>query len=183
MVLYTFMRRVLSPVALYLLTLVLASQLTAAETRSDSTQHQNYALQIEGGLISLQATDVPLIQIIEDIGAQMDIEVVIQIPKDEQVTARFEALPLEKALQRLSQNHALMTDKEAGTISKIFLLPKGQEAKMGRADVLSREPVSVGVKTLRTSEDHSSEQSTHTKQPKPFEFTFDPSQFESNAPR
>ena len=162
---------------------VLTDQSTADGTTGEKKQDQDYGLRIESDLISLQATDIPLIQIVEYIGEQMDIQVIVQIPRDERITTQFEALPLEKALQRLSQNHALVTDKEAGTISKIFLLPKGQETPMEPAAVSLPEPVSlpesasVDADAVGRTEDQAD-----PKQPKPFEFTFDPSQFEPQHP-
>ena len=165
-------------VALFLTGFALASTSTADDPASHNQPAQQYLLQIAGDRISLQATDIPLIQIVEDIGERMDIQVVIQVPKEEWVTVKFEALPLEKALQRLSKNHALVTDKEAGRISKIFLLPKGHEdSPMERAAVSSPEPVSDAQAAGPT------EDPADTKQSKPFEFTFDPSQFEPQTPR
>ena len=159
------------------------TQLSAAETASNTKPGKDYLLQIEGGLISLQATDVPLIQIVEDIGKQLDIQVVVQIPEDERVTVQFESLPLDEALQRLSQNHALMTDKDARTISKIFLLPKGQEAPMEQAVVSTPEPVSLPESSAQTTREARSGNQPESKESKPFEFTFDPSQFEPQNPR
>ena len=178
-----FIHRLSLLAALFLAEFVITSETVADGTASSSKQDQEYLLQIDGNLVSLQATDIPLVQIIEDIGKRMHIKVVVQIPKDERVTAQFESLPLEKALQRLSQNHALMTDKEAGTISKIFLLPKGQEAPMEQAVVSPPEPVSLPESTSAhmTGKARSGDQ-PESKQPKPFEFTFDPSQIDPQKP-
>jgi hypothetical protein len=83
---------------------------------------------------------------------------VAAIPPEETITTEFSKLPLKEALNKLSQNHAYVTDsaKNTGQITKLMVTPGSKKVARG---------VSVENKT-RTD--------VAVSQPEPFRFEFDP---------
>ncbi len=164
-----------APLALCLAGCLAISQSVSAGAGEGNQKQPDYALEIRGESISLQATDVPLSRIILDIGQRMNIQVVAQIGDSERISAEFKDLPLEKALRRLSRNHALIIDDEGGAISKIFLLPRGRDAPSDQAGAPAGSlpsPGSAPADARARAEDR----------PKPFEFQLDPSQSKPSKP-
>jgi len=96
--------------------------------QSKSTRQAPFTLTIENNLISLTARDASVKAILEELGRRMNIAVVAAIPADETITTEFNRLPLKEALNKLSQNHAYVTDsaKETGRITKIMVTPGGR---------------------------------------------------------
>ncbi len=149
-----------------------------------SEDKADFVLTINEGLISLNAKNASLKEIVEEIGRRMKIEVDAHIPKDEKVTLEFEKLSLEDAIKRLSTNYVCLMDskKEEGRITKIVLLPKGEGTVLSIP--VTKEPeVIEGQKVVRP-ESALREKSTQPKpeeavkekspHPEPFKFEFNP---------
>jgi hypothetical protein len=150
-----------------------------AETPPGSAkQSASFVLTIREGLLSLRATEASLQAILDAIGQRMHIEVVTQLPADQTVTIAFDQLPLEAALKRLSRyaSIAYLVQQEAGQgqaqITQITVFPKGSGPEGPSA--APREPEQVARPEGGGPPDSVSEESSR---PKPFRFTFDPSQF------
>ena len=126
--------------------------------QTKNSRQASFTLTIEGNLISLTARDASIKAILEELGRRMNIAVVAAIPAEETITTEFNRLPLKEALNKLSQNHAYVTDsaKDTGQITKIMVTPdrKGL-ARAGSAANKSTREVAVS-------------------QPEPFRFEFDP---------
>ena len=90
-------------------------------------------------VISLNANNASLKDVIEDIGRRMDIDVEVVSTVDEKITEKFDGLSLETALERLSANYAYILDseKEDGKIRKIVLLSRGKEGRVMSKSALS----------------------------------------------
>jgi hypothetical protein len=139
-----------------------------AETKKEGSK--DFDLVIQDDLISLDARDASLKEIVEEIGRRMDIEVDAQIGEDEKVTEQFEKLSLEEALDRLSANYAYLLDpdKEKGKIKKIVLLSKGSE---GKGMIMSRPSPTTQSQQVEEKAEQTEER------PEPFKFEFDPSKY------
>ncbi len=128
------------------------------ESESNSPNKAEMNLTIEEELISLVAKDVPLKEIIEEIGSKMKVEVVGSIACEEMITLKFDMLSIEDALRKLSTSYGYVMDSETEEekITKIIVLPKGSEA----------------VSHIPTTKEHESKK--QSKRPEPFKFEFDP---------
>ncbi len=131
------------------------------EAESNSPNKAEMILTIEEELISLDAKDVSLKEIIEEIGSKMKVEVVGSIACEEMITLKFDMLSIEDALRKLSTSYGYVMDSETEEekITKIIVLPKGNEA----------------VSHIPTTKEHESKK--QSKRPEPFKFEFDPSEF------
>ncbi len=135
-------------------------------TENDESKKSAYfTLTVKEDLISLDAKDASLKEIIEEIGHRMKIEVDANISKDEKVTQKFEKLPLADALKKLSSNYGYIvnTEKNEKKVVKIFVLLKGKPAP----DV---KPLKPETKIEDPIEEEKPE-------PKHFKFEFDPSEY------
>ncbi len=123
----------------------------------------NITLAIEDGLITLNAIDASLKEIIENIGNKMDIEVVGNIANDEIITLKFEKLSIEETLKKLTTSYGYVMDSELEekSITRIIVLPKGIETvpSSHEQNVIQRE------------------ENMGSSQPEPLKFEFDPSKF------
>ena len=86
------------------------------------------------------------------------------IPSDARITVQFEDLPLQEALERLSDSYVYLTDETDGRITKIILLPQGEDA----TGALSESEEVAG------QDPSSSDGEGSTDLPQPFCFEFDP---------
>ncbi len=127
----------------------------------------DFELTVKDGLISLKTKDASLREIIEEIGKSMKIKVVGAIPDEERISAEFDKLSLEEALEKLSTNYGLLTDseKEEKKITKIIILPKGKEAALSSNIVDQSETM------------ESDSEGNESERPEPFKFEFDPSAY------
>jgi hypothetical protein len=131
----------------------------------------DFVLTIQDNLLSLKAQQASLQAILDEIGRQMHIEVVAQIPAQEKITFAFDRLSLEEALQRFGDytNYVYVkgAEKEPGQISKIMIFPK-------RETIVPSSPPAqeAGVKKGASKE---------APRPEPFKFEFDPSQYEEKS--
>ena len=139
----------------------------------ESDSNRGYSLTIKEDLITLRATNASLREIVEEIGNRMNIDVVTHIRHDETISLDFDDLSLEESIKRLSTNHVYLMDseKEKGRITKIVLLPKGQEkVSTSRIKEQTINDTSSQAKSQKNS-------STKSSEPEPFKFEFDPSMF------
>ena len=140
---------------------------TFAIAGEETERKTGFDLVIKDNLISLNAKDASLKQIVEEIGRRMDIKVDAHIAEDEKITEKFERLTLEDALKRLSVNYVylLNSEKEKGKIARIVLLKKGTKEKGSGQSIM----------TARES------QKDVSKKPEPFKFEFDPSEVKKDG--
>lgn len=131
----------------------------------------DFVLTIKDNLLSLNAKRASLKTILDEIGRQMHIEVVAQIPVQEKITLAFDRLSLEEALQRFGEytNYVYVkgAEKEPGQISKVMIFPK-REITVPSSPPAQEAEVKTGA-------------STETPRPEPFKFEFDPSQYEEKS--
>jgi hypothetical protein len=158
-----------------------------------SEHEADYDLTVKDDLISLNAKNASLKEIIEEIGSSMKIDVIGNIPEEEKISVGFDKLSLKEALEKLSSNYGYLMDSEKGEkedhsnklqITKIIILPKGEETATP-----SLKTKQVAIKETKISETQEAKESEikereskerlskETKQPEPFKFEFDPSQF------
>ena len=133
------------------------------------------------GMLSLQAQDASLKEIIQALGQQLGLETMVQIPDEARVTMAFDHLPIAEALQALRQ-HAIIAyvvqdgGDVPGTITKLFASPKGgwtapaTDAAQATDSRANERPVGPErrVRELSPSED--------APHPRAFRFDLDPSQ-------
>ena len=120
-----------------------------------------FDLVIKDNLISLNAKDASLKQIVEEMGRRMDIKVDVHIAEDEKITEQFDRLPLEDSLKRLSTNYVylLNSEKEKGKTARIVFLKKGTTEKVKGQSIMTARESRKGM----------------SKKSEPFKFEFDPS--------
>ena len=89
----------------------------------------DFVLTVRDNLISLKAKDASLKEVLEEIGRRMKIDVIAGIPDATKITAEFENLSVEEAVNRLSTNYSYVMDSTTGQrkITKIIVLEKGKE--------------------------------------------------------
>ena len=122
---------------------------------------QNFTVSTNDGLVSVQATEASLKDIIERIADALGIEVEAQVGDQKKVTVEFQDLTLDQAMERLSGNYAYTTDSDGAKISKLFIYPKGVAAPSGRS----------------VTEANGNEAGYPKSRPEPFKFEFDPNQY------
>jgi hypothetical protein len=123
----------------------------------------DFLLTIQDNLLSLNAKEASLAQLLAEIGRRMNIEVMVESPAEDKITLTFDRLSLEEALQRFRNYTNLVYFESApGQITKIVLFPRA---------------ATTGLRNPATTE------SDLTRQPgkgaprqEPFKFEFDPSQ-------
>ena len=97
--------------------------------KGKSATKADFTLTVKDNLISLKAQDASLKEVLEEIGRRMKIDVVAGIPDTKKITAEFENLSIEEAVNRLSTNYSYVMDSTNGErkITKIIVLEKGKE--------------------------------------------------------
>src|SRR6266436_5032712 len=87
-----------------------ATQIFAGEAQRDPkgkpATKADFVLTVKDNLISLKAKDASLKEVLEEIGGKMNIEVIAGIPDTKKITAEFENLSIEEAVNRLSTNYS-----------------------------------------------------------------------------
>ena len=154
----------------------------SAQNQSQERVKRNFVLTIQDNLLSLKATDALLIEVLEEVGRRMKIEMVAAVPEKEKITAEFNQLPLEEAIKRLTPNysHAMISEPGGKKISKIIVLQKGGEparpVPAAKAPEIKR-PETVARPAPSVKQEIVKEKAPVEPQPS-FKFEFDPSQFE-----
>src|SRR3990172_4136181 len=154
----------------------------SAQNQSQESVKRNFVLTIQDNLLSLKATDASLLEILEEVGRRMKIEIVAAVLEKEKITAEFDKLSLEDAIKRLTPNysHAMISEPGGKKISKIIVLQKGGETarpipatkapEIKRPETVARPAPAVKKETVR-------EKAPVEPQPS-FKFEFDHWQFE-----
>jgi hypothetical protein len=174
--------RIAGVLTLFFLGLFINPTDLSAQNQPAAKGKTGFVLTIQDNLLSLKATDASLIEVLEEVGRRMKIEVVAALPEKEKITAEFNKLSLEDAIKRLTPNysHAMISEPGGKKISKIIVLQKGGETarpvpaakapKIKRSETVARPAPSVKQEIVK-------EKAPVVPQPS-FKFEFDPSQFE-----
>jgi len=153
---------------LFLLPAALFGEEAQKEAGEKVKPQTDFVLTIQDNLLSLDAQQASLQEILDEIGRRMHLEVEAQIPAQEKITLAFERLSLEEALQRFGDytNYVYVkgAEKEPGQISKIMIFPKRETTVPSSPPALDAE-VKKGASKV-------------APRPEPFKFEFDPSQHE-----
>lgn len=78
---------------------------SAATEARPQAQHDSGSVQIANGLLSVDVENVSLEKLLREIAAKANLTLMLSGRLEERVTIVFNALPLDKALQRLLRNH------------------------------------------------------------------------------
>lgn len=160
---------------LLLLLLIIPASLFGVESdeksEAKSKSKADFVLMIKEDLISLNANDASLKEIVEEIGRRMKIEVVADISEDEKITIHFVKLSIEDAIKKLSTNYIYVADleKTKGKITKMIVLLKGKGTAVSMVEEekgLVKSKSSVGKEA----------EGEKSPRPEPFKFEFDPSE-------
>ena len=130
---------------------------------------QNFTVSTNDGLVSVQATEASLKDVIEQIGRALGIEVVAPIGDEEKVKTEFQNLMLDQALRRLAPNYVIITGKDTQTITKIVILPKD--------GVISSVATDRKIAGTAASQGEPINDSRGPRRADSFKFEFDPSQY------
>ena len=99
-----------------------ATLLFANETHEKS----HLTVEVKDGLVSLDAKDVPLSEMLEEIGKRANPSFNVRSFITNRVTATFENRPLKEVINQLvKKNYAIAFDKQNNHLKTIFLLPEG----------------------------------------------------------
>jgi hypothetical protein len=163
--------------------LVTAAQVFAGEAertpKEKPAAKADFVLTMKDNVVSLTAKDASLKKILEEIGQRMSIEVLALLPEQEKITADFEKLPLEEAIERLIRNypHLVVSQEGDKRITRIVALQKS-------VDTVPSKPVIKETETKKQEtpvklETRVKEQpiGKESPPPEPFKFQFDPSQY------
>jgi type II secretory pathway component GspD/PulD (secretin) len=132
-----------------------AAQIFGAESegkpQGNPAAKPDFVLTVKDNLISLKAKDASLKEVLEEMGRRMKIDVVASLPDNRKITAEFEKLSLEEAVNRLSTNHSNVMDSTKGgrKITKIIVLAKAKETALSRPmeSAIKKEERSVKPET------------------------------------
>jgi hypothetical protein len=139
----------------------------------------DFVLAVKDNLISLEAKNASLKEILEEIGRKMNIEVLALLPEQEKLTTEFENVPLEEAIERLLRNYPHLAVSQEGDrrITRIVALQKS-------GDLVPSTPVMKETETKKQEipvklESPLKEQPVRKESPppEPFKFQFDPTQY------
>src|SRR5262245_57882964 len=94
--------------ALLLSWLITAGDLFGGEASrkapGQSERNARFVLTVDESLVSLQATDASIKEVIEEIGRRMNIEVIARLPAEERMTLVFDRLPIAEAVKRFGRH-------------------------------------------------------------------------------
>ena len=157
-----------------LLVSVIATAPAAEKTGPSKTPQSVFQVKVSNGNLSLEAKDAPLAKVFEEIGKQAGIMVEGNIGPTETVTMRFEKVPLEEGIKRLSNNVTILygakPNEKGHRITKIVVLSEDK-----RKATRSEETKAPTEKpTQKAAVEKASKASAPTQPPEPFKFEFDP---------
>jgi type II secretory pathway component GspD/PulD (secretin) len=142
----------------FVLTVLLVAVIVAAQaaekTAASKTPQSLFQVKVSNGSLSLEARDAPLAKVFEEIGKQAGITVESNFDPAERVSMRFEKVPLEEGIKRLSNNVTIHYDK-GHRITKIVVLAEDK-------------------RQITRSQDAKTAQPSKPRGPEPFKFEFDP---------
>jgi hypothetical protein len=120
-------------------------------------------VKVINGTLTLDARDAPLAKVFEEIGKQAGIMVEGNIGPAESVTMRFENVPLEEGIKRLSNNVTIhygdKPNEKGHRITKIVVLSEDQRKATRPQEAKAAKPSKAAEPEPR---------------PEPFKFEFDP---------
>jgi len=157
-----------------MLVLVIAAAQAAEKTEPSKTPQSAFQVKVSNGTLSLDANDAPLAKVSEEIGKQAGITVEGNIGPAETVTMRFEKVPLEEGIKRLSNNVTIVYGEKPNDtghrITKIVVLSedKRKGTRSENTNVPTEKP------TQKAAVQKASKSSAPTQPPEPFKFEFDP---------
>jgi type II secretory pathway component GspD/PulD (secretin) len=144
------------------------------QSQEETKTKTDFVLTIKDNLISLNAKNASLKEIVEEIGRRMKINVVANIPEEKKVTTKFDKISLEGAIKKLREYADIIYLKGSGKdqkkITKIMVFPKREgtaPSKPAKEEGSAKPESKKGEETVKGS-----------PQPEPFKFEFDPSKFE-----
>jgi type II secretory pathway component GspD/PulD (secretin) len=87
------------------------------------------SLKISNNLLTLHAVNASLKSIVEQIGAELKIEVIVYLKDEQTITLDFENLDIIMAIVELSEfaNFIYYKDATTGKVKKIMVSPKPQK--------------------------------------------------------
>jgi hypothetical protein len=138
----------------------------AAENSKTTKTHSpgTYRVTASQNFLSVEASDGPLLKILQEIGKQAQVRIESNIGPEERITVRLDRVPLEEGIKQLAKNvtvfYAESPKDKTLRIEKIVVLSEG----MG----VSR-PVTVSPPPVKKNE--------RPPGPEPFKFEFDPTKF------
>ena len=147
-------------------TVAQSGQSTSAPGQSPGT----FQIKVSQGNLSLEATQAPVLQILQDIGKQAKITVDTNIGPEEKVTIHLDRVPLEEGIKRLAKTVTVFYTEnpkdKSRRISRVVVLSEGKEGVPTQAKA-STQPVKVDKPA---------------QQPEPFKFEFDPAKLSKEKP-
>src|ERR1700757_1116825 len=85
---------------------------------AEEVDNKDFVLTVKDNLISLDAKNASLKEIVEEIGRQMKVDVVANIPEEKKVTTKFDKLSLEGAIKKLREYADIIYLKGSGKDQK-----------------------------------------------------------------
>jgi len=106
---------------------VVITVFTATPLLANETHEKNHlAVSVKDGLVSLDAEDIPLSEVLEEIGKKATPSFNVRSFMTSRITASFENRPLKEVVSQLvKKNYAIVFNKETNHLKTIFLLPEG----------------------------------------------------------
>jgi hypothetical protein len=163
-------------IILFLSLFITSHDVSAAEAdrspKGKPASKADFVLTVKDNLISLEAKNASLKEILEEIGRRMKIDVVAGIPDSKKITAEFENLSVEEAVNRLSTNYSYVVDSTNAErkVTKIIVLEKGTETALSipttKESTIKKEEKPVKPETRVREEDIRKE----SPPPKPFSY-------------
>jgi hypothetical protein len=146
-----------------LLVSVIAPVQAAEKTGPSKTPQGALQVKVSKDTLSLDARDAPLAKVFEEIGKQAGIAVEGNIGPAETVTMRFEKVPLEEGIKRLSNNVTILYGGK----------PNDKGHRITKIVVLSEDKRKV-TRSQETKAEKPSKAAEPPPRPEPFKFEFDP---------
>jgi hypothetical protein len=131
-----------------------------------------FQVQIIDGTLSLEANQVPLIQVFQEIGKQAKITFDSNIGPEETITIHLYRVPLEEGIKQLAKNVTVFYTEnprdKSRRITRVVVLSERKEPGPGQPKTsLQPEKVKEPVPQATTI-------NKPAPQPEPFKFEFDP---------
>ena len=154
----------------------------SAETPAITEPATPYVLTVNAGLISLEAREASLRDVLEELGRKGGFEVFAYIPRDETITLVLREVPVVEAVKQLTAaaNTVKEWEMDQGTLKRLIVLPQGMDIVPPPAVAAPSAAAAKEVKTPAESasdsqepadaEEHQAEREPNA----PFEFQFDP---------
>ena len=81
---------------------------------ADNLKEASFQLSISNGLVSLQAREADLSRILEEISRKTGVEIVMGAPTHRNISASFHNLPLDAALERITNSRGIVFSRTKG---------------------------------------------------------------------